>query len=86
MRACIDCTTPTNGLTGPGNINVNPQFRSMAGGDYRLLPSSPCVNKGIIQMWMWGAHDLGGRIRIAGKTVDMGAYEYQPPPGGQPLA
>ena len=45
-------------------------------GDYRLLPSSPCIDKGINQDWMLDATDLAGNPRILNGTVDMGAYEF----------
>jgi hypothetical protein len=32
--------------TGVGNFNLNPLFVDSAGGDFRLQPSSPCINMG----------------------------------------
>jgi hypothetical protein len=75
------CTTPTNGLAGPGNLDADPLFKNPAASDYRLQPLSPCVDKGINQDWMLGARDIGGELRLARRSVDMGAYEYQPRPG-----
>ena len=68
------CTTPDPG--GTRNITDEPQFMNAAAGDYRLLPSSPCVDAGINQDWMIGATDLAGNPRILNGTVDMGAYEF----------
>jgi len=62
---------------GEGNIKANPQF---ADSDYRLLPSSPCIDAGVNEEWMSEATDLNGNPRIsqgfASLIVDMGAYEY----------
>ena len=33
-------------ITGAGDINSDPMFVDAAGGDYGLLPSSPCINSG----------------------------------------
>ncbi len=48
--------------------------------DYRLLASSPCIDAGRNEMWMWNALDMDGNLRIHNGgfslTVDMGAYEY----------
>src|SRR5262249_54135249 len=34
------------GFAGTGNINTDPLFVSPAGGNYRLQPTSPCINSG----------------------------------------
>ena len=72
------CTTPEPSphLGGTNNITSEPQFVDAAAGDYRLLPSSPCIDRGINQDWMAGATDLAGNPRILRGTVDMGAYEF----------
>ena len=64
------------GLTGLGNITNDPQFVDAAGGDYRLLPTSPCVDAGS-NVYVTVGTDLDGNPRIFGASVDMGAYEYQ---------
>jgi hypothetical protein len=65
---------------GEGNIAADPGFVDSAGDDYRLSGTSPCIDKGKNEDWMWQAVDLGGNPRILkGKSsmkVDMGAYEY----------
>ncbi len=74
------CTTPTNGLTGDGNLDMDPGFADAPGGDYRLSLDSPCRDTGIVQDWMEGATDLDGkprRDRFTGR-VDRGCYEVQP--------
>jgi autotransporter-associated beta strand protein len=86
------CTTPTNGLAGAGNIQTDPSFVNAGVGDYRLINSSPCIDKGSNQAWMDGALDLAGNARKtyggfggyrASPVVDMGAYEApETPPKG----
>jgi PKD repeat protein len=68
------CTTPL--ATGIGNITNPPVFRESAGGNYRLDFSSPCINAGLNEAWMYDASDLDGKARILSGTVDMGAYEF----------
>ena len=77
------CTFPAPG--GTGNITNDPQFVNAARPDYRLLETSPCVDAGTNLAWMIGAKDLAGSPRIDGRAplvVDMGAYEFIPPPRG----
>jgi len=66
---------PTNGV---GNITNAPLFVNYAGGNVRLQSNSPCINSGN-NAYVVGSTDLDGNPRIAGGTVDMGAYEYQTP-------
>ena len=68
------CTTPLP--LGYGNITNEPQFVDATNRDYRLLPSSSCLDAGINQDWMLDATDLEGNPRILNGTVDMGAYEF----------
>jgi len=64
-----------------GNINVNPQFVDASNGNYRLQPTSPCIDKGS-NTYASDLPDLDGHVRIIDgdanitNTVDMGAYEY----------
>jgi hypothetical protein len=87
----LNCTVE-GGWTGAGdgNIALDPQFLdadgpdnnpdTFADNDYRLKTTSPCIDSGLNQPWMWGALDLDGNNRImkgiSSPTVDMGAYEY----------
>jgi hypothetical protein len=64
-----------SGSGGTGNISSEPMFTNAAAGDYHLLPSSPCVNRGINQDWMTNATDLDGNPRICCGVVDLGAFE-----------
>jgi len=67
------CVIPA--VNGTANITNNPVLKDLAGGDYRLRITSPCVNAGTNQPWMTGAVDLQGNARILKTIVDMGAYE-----------
>ncbi len=60
------------------NTTNDPQFVSVAGKDFHLKSTSPCINTGTNQVWMNGATDLDGQRRkdpVYG-IVDMGCYEY----------
>ncbi len=73
------CIPDWTGPPGPGNITHDPQFVDADKGNFRLLPSSPCIDAGrndpeLPQTDIAGMH----RIMFGGKspTVDMGAYEF----------
>jgi hypothetical protein len=55
-----------------------PGFVDFPGGNLRLQTNSPCVNAGN-NSYVTGSLDLDGNLRIAGSTVDIGAYEFQNP-------
>jgi hypothetical protein len=75
LNSC--CTAPLP-ATGSGNITNSPLFADEANGNLRLQPNSPCINAGNNTFASAGP-DLDGYPRIAGGTVDMGAYEFQSP-------
>lgn len=72
------CTTPLPS-TGNANIAFDPKFVNLAGGDVRLLATSPCINIGLNSVTP-GTTDLDGNPRVYGGTVDLGAYEFQSDP------
>ena len=74
------CCSSTPGLDGTGCTTSYPKFEAASKGNYRLKPSSPCINAGLNQSWMAAATDLDGNARIyREKTVDMGCYEFSSP-------
>jgi hypothetical protein len=68
------CTTPLP-ATGSGNFTAPPLF---VAGTSRLQSSSPCINSGNNNFAPAGG-DFDGNPRIAGATVDVGAFEFQSP-------
>jgi hypothetical protein len=62
---------------GRGNIKEVPLFVDAPGGDYHLQAGSPCIDSGANGYWLaWPLRDLDGNCRLAGRSVDMGCYEY----------
>jgi alpha-tubulin suppressor-like RCC1 family protein len=78
------CTTPLPS-SGTNNITSAPLVTNSPAGDFRLTPASPCINAGDNSAAP-AAPDLAGNPRIVGGTVDIGAYEYIPPPPPAPAA
>ena len=62
---------------GEGNLVAFPKFADEAGGDFRLLGSSPCIDAGS-DANAAGDSDLWGNARVQGAHVDIGAYEAGP--------
>jgi hypothetical protein len=69
---CCTVPMPTNGI---GNIINAPRFVDLAAGNLRLQPDSPCIDAGT-NAYVSSLTDLDGRLRIVGRGVDMGAYEF----------
>jgi hypothetical protein len=75
LNYCCTIPLPASGI---GNITNNPLLVNPAGGNFQLQSNSPCINAGN-NAYVTFSTDLAGNPRIAGGTVDMGAYEYQTP-------
>ncbi|MDP2897288.1 MAG: right-handed parallel beta-helix repeat-containing protein [bacterium] len=75
IHSCIEGWTGG----GEGNIAEDPKFVDAESRNYRLLPSSPCIDAGFNSPEL-PEFDIAGmhRTMFGGKslTVDMGAYEY----------
>ena len=74
----IDYTCSSPLFIGSGNFTNAPLFVNEAGGDFHLQSNSPCINSGN-NACAAGTVDFDGNPRIAGGTVDVGAYEFQTP-------
>ena len=74
-------TCASDGNTTDGNITDDPLLEDLAGGNYRLTASSPCINAGDSSVVTWST-DLDGNPRIQTGAVDMGAYELFVIPAG----
>lgn len=66
------------GISGTNMITGDPLFVDPANGDYSLQSSSPSVDTGLTSLYnnQWLPYDLIGNNRIAGSSIDMGAYEF----------
>ena len=61
---------------GPGDLHANPKYVRRSTGDLRLTASSPLIDRGLTCSSGGLANlDASGHGRLAGKSVDMGAYE-----------
>ncbi len=62
---------------GTGNLHLDPHFIDPAFLDYRLLPTSPVIDRGIVCSPGGVAMlDAAGHARLHGTTVDLGAFEH----------
>jgi len=64
------------GYPGIGNISSDPMIVDVTGGDYHLLPGSPCIDAGDSTAAAEITYDLDGKTRVLGSAVDLGAYEF----------
>ena len=58
------------------NITNDPQFVDFENGNYRLQPTSPCIDAAGCAATN-AVIDLDGKPRVSGNAADIGAYEYQ---------
>lgn len=71
-----------NGISGvwaiaQNVINVDPNFFNPVGGDFHLMPNSPCLNVGTNAAPCWTLTDLDGNSRTNSVgLVDLGCYEF----------
>ena len=75
------CTAPL--ASGPGNISSPPGLAGYR--NWRLVPSSPCIDAGSFSLAS-GDYDLDGDPRVWGGGVDMGCDEFYLPGLGGPLS
>jgi len=76
VNYCCTAPLPTNGV---GNVTNAPLFVNTNGwANLRLQSNSPCINAGN-NSYVANATDLDGNPRIAGGSVDLGAYEFESP-------
>ncbi len=72
-------TADYTGIADPtgtdGNLRTDPRIVDRAGDNFRLHPSSPLIDAGYDAAVMSGWLDAGGKPRIQGPHVDIGAYE-----------
>ncbi|MCP4247814.1 MAG: S8 family serine peptidase, partial [bacterium] len=70
---------PPDPANFPGSFDTDPTFANAAGGDFHVLPGSPCVDAGDPNMFpLLSVDDLDGLPRILCGRVDVGAYEMDP--------
>jgi Ca2+-binding RTX toxin-like protein len=68
---------------GTTNVSVRPRFVDRSTGNLALKPSSPLIDKGLACTHGGVAGpDAAGMNRLAGPTVDIGAYESNAGPPG----
>ncbi len=92
---------PALGTDIAGNLDVDPQFVDLAGGDLHLSSGSPALDIGdpawlpVDSLDLDGdcittaeatPYDLDHHQRVDGPGLDLGAYEFSVPPGNDPPA
>lgn len=69
------CTPDLTDLPGTGNFEDDPEFLSVAKGDFHVSVASPCINAGTNGEWMATGIDFDDNARLVGPAVDVGVYE-----------
>jgi hypothetical protein len=62
-----------------GNQGALPRFVDAASGNFAEAPDSPTIDAGVLLPGM-PALDLAGNPRVLGGRIDIGAFEFVPPP------
>lgn len=62
---------------GHNLVNEDPKFLDIANDNYQLQNTSPCIDAGDLSIMNQFPTDLAGNPRIAGSSIDIGAYEYK---------
>ncbi len=75
LNFCCTTPQPTGGFD---NFTNAPLLMDVGARDFRLQTNSPCINAGA-NSYVSTATDLDGNPRIAGGTVNVGAYEFDKP-------
>lgn len=71
-------------MLGSNANSSSPSFANTGGGNFRLNSGSPAINTGTSSGLTLPSTDLDGNNRVAGGTVDRGAYEFGSTSGGSP--
>ncbi len=66
LGASATYTNIEGGFAGTGNISSSPLFLDAGGGDFRLTPTSPCIDAG----------NPAGGLDSDGTIADMGAFPF----------
>jgi len=74
LVCAYSCVVPKP--AGDGNLAADPLFVDVDVGDFRLLPSSPCIDAGLILSSMFNDRDVDGLQRVRNGAVDLGCHEF----------
>ena len=77
-HCCFGGTLPAFGPL-VGGVVADPRFVDPTGGDFRILPSSPCLDAGTNLAPVMPVLDIDGEPRIAQGAIDIGVDELHGP-------